>query len=359
MGNGPSLKDIMNNPKYLKILKENDTFGLNAAYRVYDKYNFYPTYFGCFDYVVNESHKKEFENLVLSNNTIKKFYFIGDSNLKQNLFRDEVKNNNRFVLFNFIHVAVNKYNKLSSNFKKYYNPGSSGANAAQIGIMLGYKKIILLGCDCNYVEKINEAEHYDKNNKNRITITKEVDNNPNYWFDSYQQIGDNYNLPSTNNIQIGSWKNIYNYCPNNVKIYNFSQISKIPYFKKFTMDNLPDLFVKCTNNTINIKNIIENNKITQVHNSKGTCTGPNGFPEYKYNNCNTLFWGMYRDEDVKLCINHMGNKWIYWHDNDCNPEYINRRSNMKKILKSKNIIHLCNDKTSKYLDYFKLDYDII
>ena len=40
MGNGPSLKEIMNNPKYLQILKNNDTFGLNAAYRIYDKYDF-------------------------------------------------------------------------------------------------------------------------------------------------------------------------------------------------------------------------------------------------------------------------------------------------------------------------------
>ena len=57
MGNGPSLKEIMNNPCYLKILKNNHTFGLNSAYRMYKKYNFYPTYFGCFYYVVNESHK--------------------------------------------------------------------------------------------------------------------------------------------------------------------------------------------------------------------------------------------------------------------------------------------------------------
>jgi hypothetical protein len=80
MGNGPSLKEVMDNPEYIQILKKNSTFGLNAAYRMYDKYNFYPNYFGCFDYVVNESHKEAFQNLVLSNNKIEKFFFIGNSN---------------------------------------------------------------------------------------------------------------------------------------------------------------------------------------------------------------------------------------------------------------------------------------
>ena len=74
MGNGPSLGEIMNDPKKLQILRDNHTFGLNSAYRAYEKYNFYPTYFGCFDYVVNESHKEAFENLVLSDNPIQEFY---------------------------------------------------------------------------------------------------------------------------------------------------------------------------------------------------------------------------------------------------------------------------------------------
>ena len=48
----------------LNILRNNHTFGLNAAYRAYEKYNFYPTYFGCFDYKVCEYHKKNFSKLI-------------------------------------------------------------------------------------------------------------------------------------------------------------------------------------------------------------------------------------------------------------------------------------------------------
>ena len=232
MGNGPSLKEIMNNPEYLNILRNNHTFGLNAAYRAYEKYNFYPTYFGCFDYVVNESHKESFENLVLGDNEIKEFYFIGNGKKKQNLYKKDVINNDRFKQFNFIHISVDKYTGISKSFEKYYNPGSSGANALQIGIMKGYKKIVLLGCDCNYVEEVDGIKHYDKSVYNRLELTKNLDNNPNYWFSDYQKKGDRFNLPNASIFQIKSWENINKFRPNDVEIINGSMISKIPYFKK-------------------------------------------------------------------------------------------------------------------------------
>jgi hypothetical protein len=236
MGNGPSLGDIMNDPKKLNFIKKHDTFGLNAAYRAFKKYNFYPTYFGCFDYVVNESHKEAFEKLVLEKNTIKEFYFIGNRVLGQRLYK--VYNNKRFVNFNFITIQLDKYTGISPNFKEYYDPGSSGANALQIGIMKGYKKIVLLGCDCNYVEKIQGASSYDKNASHRLVMTKNIDNNPNYWFNEYQKKGDKFNLPRTSKFQMGSWKNIANHKPKNVKIYNASKISKIPFFEKVALETL-------------------------------------------------------------------------------------------------------------------------
>lgn len=238
MGNGPSLKNIMNNPKYLEILRNNHTFGLNAAYRAYDKYNFWPTYFGCFDHVVNKSHMKEFENLVLADNSIKEFYFIGDSSLKQNLYTKRVSQHIKFKKFNFINIPINKYTKISKDFNNYFNSGSSGANALQIGIMKGYKKIVLLGCDCNYVEKVEGANSYDKRYKNRLVISTDIKNNPNYWFSDYQKKGDQFNLPNTDIYQMGSWDNINKCCPEDVKIINCSLISKIPYFEKKEFLNL-------------------------------------------------------------------------------------------------------------------------
>ena len=238
MGNGPSIGEIMNNPEYLQILKNNHTFGLNAAYRAYEKYDFYPTYFGCFDYVVNESHKKSFENMVLENNPIKEFYFIGNSKDKQNLYKQEVIDNIRFQKFNFIHVAIDKYHGISESFDEYYNPGSSGANALQIGIMKGYKKIVLLGCDCNYVEEVDGVIHYGEKGKSTLELTKNLNNNPNYWFSDYQKKGDRFNLPGTSKFQMGSWENMSKFCPDDVEIINGSKISKIPYFPKNDFKNI-------------------------------------------------------------------------------------------------------------------------
>jgi hypothetical protein len=246
MGNGPSLKEIMDNPEYLKILKNNHTFGLNSAYRAYEKYDFYPTYFGCFDYVVNESHKESFEKLVLENNPIKEFYFIGNGKQKQNLYKEDVMNNNKFKKFNFIHINIDTYSGISKSFYKYYNPGSSGANALQIGIMKGYKKIVLLGCDCNYIEEVSGVKHYDKKFVNRLELTENLNSNPNYWFPEYQQKGDRFNLPGNDKFQMGSWKNMSKFCPSDVIIKNVSTISKIPFFDKFEfcrINNLKDNFL--------------------------------------------------------------------------------------------------------------------
>jgi glycosyltransferase involved in cell wall biosynthesis len=240
MGNGPSLGEVMNNPKFLEILKENDTFGLNAAYRAYEKYNFYPTYFGCFDYVVNESHKESFENLVRKNNGIKEFYFIGNSEKKQKLYDNDVYNNDRFIKFNFKHINITDYKKISESFDDYYNPGSSGANATQIGILKGYKKIVLLGCDCNYVEEIENVKKYDEKHKNRLVLKENVNHNPNYWFNNYQIKGDKFNLPNTGKFQMGSWKNIYNCKPPELTLLNCSTISKIPFFEKLSFSTFID-----------------------------------------------------------------------------------------------------------------------
>ena len=72
MGNGPSLKDVD-----FDSLQGFDTFGLNAVYRAYRKMNWYPTYFGCFDYIVNDSHRPEFTKLIKDkSNGIEKFFFL-------------------------------------------------------------------------------------------------------------------------------------------------------------------------------------------------------------------------------------------------------------------------------------------
>ena len=103
--------------------------------------------------------------------------------------------------------------------------------------MKGYKKIVLLGCDCNYVEEVDGVKHCPER-KNKLELTKNLDKNPNYWFSDYQQKGDCFNLPGTSKFQMGSWKNMSKFCPEDVEIINCSMISKIPYFLKKDFSNL-------------------------------------------------------------------------------------------------------------------------
>jgi hypothetical protein len=235
LGNGPSLAQVMNNDKYLSYVKQHDSFCLNNFYKMMNKYNFTPTYYGCFDYVVNENKKKDYSKLVLEENGIKEFYFIGSSNKGQTLYSQEVIDKDRFIKFNFINKGLNKFSEISKTFDYFVNAGASGANALQIGIMKGYKKIILLGCDCNYVERVTGSK---VNSSGQLIIENTIENNPNYWFPEYHSNGDTYNFPQMQTFQIEGWKNIHKCCPNDVEILNCSEISKIPFFKKISFDSI-------------------------------------------------------------------------------------------------------------------------
>ena len=218
MGNGPSLKNVD-----FGLLKKYDTFGLNGAYRKYKEINFYPTYFGCFDYVVCNHHSKSFNDLV-TNSPIEKFFFLDNK-----YFSEDVKNNIKFQKLNFI---VNTCDGTSS-FDYFINTGCSGANATLCGLLMGYKKIILIGCDSNYINYIEES---NKLSNGTLIINKTPQKNPNYWFDDYQLKGDIYNVPNPDIYHIPAWNIIdIESKKKNINIINCSNLSIIPFFKKSTL----------------------------------------------------------------------------------------------------------------------------
>lgn len=223
MGNGPSLKDVD-----FELLKKVDTFGMNGAYRKYEKLNFYPTYFGCFDTVVCEQSAPGYSKLV-HNSPIKKFFFI-----KPDYFSKETREHPKFQKLNFNGIYDGTK---ESTFEYFMDIGCTGGNCTQIAIMLGYTKIILIGCEANYVDYIQGAK---VTNDNCLVIEKLPDKNPNYWCDDYQQTGDRYNVPKAHIYHIPAWEKLSVLAKKkNVKIVNCSSISKIPYFQKTNiMDEL-------------------------------------------------------------------------------------------------------------------------
>ena len=129
---------------------------------------------------------------------------------------------------NFIQYPIENNRPLSKSFELFNDMGSSGANAVQCGILMGYKKIVLLGCDCNYTEKIKGVKMVNQ----RLVVDKTPEKNPNYWFDSYQQKGDIFNVPKAELYQMNSWKYLSLNCPKDVEIVNCSLESLVPYYKK-------------------------------------------------------------------------------------------------------------------------------
>lgn len=63
----------------------------------------------------------------------------------------------------------------------------------------------MLGCDCKYVELLDGVE---VSKKIRYLLTKDLEFNPNYWFDDYQRAGDRFNKPNTDSIQLAAWRKL-------------------------------------------------------------------------------------------------------------------------------------------------------
>lgn len=236
LGNGPSLADVD-----LKSLEPYDTWGLNAAYRAYKKINFWPKYFGCFDALVCDHHSDEFKRLI-QESKIDKFFFINFDDSGKSIFTEpEILNSPKFQNINFQYrTTAEKYRTdiFSPSFQQFIDMRTSGANTIQSGLLMGYRKFIMLGVDQNYVEVVDGAKK--DNNYHKLVMEKTPDSNPNYWFSDYQQAGDKFNRPNLQKSQIPAWNNLS--CTLETlgikcEIYNGSPITQLNAFKKLSLDD--------------------------------------------------------------------------------------------------------------------------
>lgn len=225
LGNGPSLREVMESPESLRLLKSFDTFGLNAAYRAYDRFGFYPTYFGSFDFRVCDSHKDAYSDLIRSGAPIKKYFFA-----KPSVFDESVRAHPKFqnIVFRAAPQGISRQKDLSRSFDDFQDCGSSGTNAVQAGYIMGYRHFVLLGVDCNYVEIIDGVKDLDGI---RYEVVNEIQRNPNYWFDDYQRIGDQFHKPNEESIQLTSWAKLNALAAaDDVSISNCSEVTKLKMY---------------------------------------------------------------------------------------------------------------------------------
>ena len=124
---------------------------------------------------------------------------------------------------------------------------------------------------------------------------------------------------------------------------NLVQYNAIYYYINFIVMHELELYLKKNN----IKQIYLSDAILEHKNSL-LCN-----IKIIYDNVNdpTLFYGMYRESDINTLINHKGDAYILWHDNDCNPNYKSRINNVNNITKLHIKEHICyNETTSQYLN---------
>ncbi len=221
LGNGPSLAQID-----LTALSDFSTIGLNAAYRYWRTIDWRPTYYACLDEVVGLSHKDEISELIREGR-IKRFLLRG--NLVAVL--GPLAKSRKVLNFD----ALRSRQPLLSP-----RTVTTGSHAALWLASIGFKEIVLLGIDGQYKELVDGAEHRDGI---ELEIVDSQQDNPNYFFDGYQQAGDRYNIPNPRpGLHVEAWHEAgLKLAQASIDVFNANPRSEVTIFqyidvKKFLTD---------------------------------------------------------------------------------------------------------------------------
>ncbi len=193
VGNGKSLSDFD-----FQFLKDKDWIGMCLGFRHWEKLGFYPTHYVCVDSVVCNHHRHKILEMV-KEKKCKSFLICGS--LFQSDIGEELKEYNNVVPFQ--HFMLSNQNPF-----RYLIDFCSGSSAVLYGYCLDYDELNMLGMDCKYVEFIPECIENKKDKT--LTILETPKENPNYYFNEYQQAGDIYNKPNVEKVHKKSWWDLRN-----------------------------------------------------------------------------------------------------------------------------------------------------
>ncbi|MEZ5895354.1 MAG: hypothetical protein R3C40_08350 [Parvularculaceae bacterium] len=209
LGNGPSLKGVD-----LKSLSDFPTFGMNAAYRRWRQIDWRPTYYICLDLVVGVSHAAAIADLIREGRIEK---FLLRSNLIAGL--GELAGSDRVVNFDALANADDIFKGVTI---------TTGSGAALWAASLGYRQMVVNGVDGRYVEVVEGARQRDGIELEIV----ETSDNPNYFFDDYQQPGDRYNLPNPRpDLHVQAWREAAgNLAAREVRVFNANPNSAVRCF---------------------------------------------------------------------------------------------------------------------------------
>jgi hypothetical protein len=228
--NGPSLRGFDFNK-----IKGYDSIGMNAAYRMFERIDYWPTYFSCGDLNVGMSHKDEFARLIKEQESI----FFLRQNVTSNIKASGVVNEEDLKKMFEISCMRGKLGEFDTASRRLniIEPGCTGQLSAMIGVALGFKKIVLLGADCNYDETVPGFK--STGSGGGLVLDDEKYTSPDHWFDDYLQKGDVCTVPNVARTHMGGWRQFSDIAKaNNIEVINCSMVSKIPFFQKIEFEDL-------------------------------------------------------------------------------------------------------------------------
>lgn len=220
LANGPSLRGVD-----LPGLPQMATFGMNAAYRHWDRIGWSPTHYACVDEVVGLHHADAIGRMVKARESGRPGAFL----LRNNLIRHLGLEGDQ--------PGVTNFDALRDESRAFMRqPVTTGSHALIWAVVLGYRTIFLLGADANYVERVEGAEPVEGP---VLEIRREAEN-PNYYFEDYQQVGDRYHVPNYGgDSHIRSWRAAAAVAAEaEAQVYNMSVSSRIDAFDFAALEDL-------------------------------------------------------------------------------------------------------------------------
>ena len=211
VGNGPSLT-----LEQLETIKNEDCFGANRIYKMFEKTDWRPKY-----YVIQDRYDSTAESVYEKINV--DVFFVSDIYWKEH----GMKNPNAICYHTKRNLKQSNKIPFSNDVSKYIQTASTVTyTMIQLAVYMGYKKIYLIGMDHTYANITNDKGEIIKRNNVKSHVfgdenEKEVVANISYMEAAYKSAAD--------------------YCEkNNVEIYNATIGGKLEVYKRI---NFFDIFM--------------------------------------------------------------------------------------------------------------------
>jgi hypothetical protein len=245
IANGRSTKELIDYDP-LRLPPELVTVGMNFAYRYYEQIGWFPSMYGFCDVKTLENKVEELRDLVARH---PETTFYAAPRVNQLCVRytpeilENIKRAKRDPKFEE-ELGLEKLRRtVSIELPEAPNllpikHGPTGVRLSQVLIDKGIKRILMIGADADYVERIPEAEDHPDDGHlpeefRRLIISRDVKTNPNYFCDDYQRVGDIYSTPRAASSHISGWTQVAELAKEaGVEVINCSPTSRIKDFKR-------------------------------------------------------------------------------------------------------------------------------